>query len=66
MKDREWYKEQIDNLQDWLLDEKIIKSQNDIEKEAYQTVLHKVIDMFVGEDLDDDYLDNLLEVFSEL
>ena len=66
MKTREWYKEQIDNLQDWLLDEKIMKSQNDIEKEAYQTVLHKVIDMFVGEDWDDDYLDNLLEVFSEL
>lgn len=66
MKDGEWYKEQIDNLQDWLLDEKIIKSQNNIEKEAYQTVLYKVIDMFVGEDWDDDYLDNLLEVFSEL
>lgn len=66
MKDREWYKEQIDNLQDWLLNEKIIKSQNNIEKEAYQIVLHKAIDMFEGEDWDDDYLNNLLEVFSEL
>ena len=66
MKDREWYVEQIDNLQDWLLDEKIIKAENDIEKQAYYYVLHKIIDVFSGEDKDDDYWDNLLEVFSEL
>lgn len=64
MKTREWYKEQINNLQDWLLDEKIIKSKNDVEKEAYKTVLHKVIDMFVGED-DGDW-DNLREAFYEM
>lgn len=66
MKDREWYVEQIYNLQDWLLDEKIIKAENDIEKQAYCSVLHKIIDVFDGEDKDDDYWDNLLEVFSEL
>lgn len=66
MKDREWYVEQIYNLQDWLLDEKIIKAENDIEKQAYYSVLHKIIDVFDGEDKDDDYWDNLLEVFSEL
>lgn len=66
MKDREWYVEQINNLQDWLLDEKIIKAENDIEKQAYYSVLHKIIDVFDGEDKDDDYWDNLLEVFSEL
>lgn len=66
MKDREWYVEQIDNLQDWLLDEKIIKAENDIEKQAYYSVLHKIIDVFCGEDKDDDYWDNLLEVFGEL
>lgn len=66
MKDKEWYAEQINNLQDWLLDEKIIKAENDIEKRAYYSVLHKIIDMFVGEYEDDGYWDNLLEVFSEL
>ena len=66
MKDREWYVEQIDNLQDWLLDEKISKAENDIEKQAYYSVLHKIIDVFCGEDKDDDYWDNLFEVFSEL
>lgn len=66
MKDKEWYVEQIYNLQDWLLDEKIIKAENYIEKQAYYSVLHKIIDVFDGEDKDDDYWDNLLEVFSEL
>jgi hypothetical protein len=66
MKDREWYVEQINNLQDWLLDEKIIKAENDIEKQAYYSVLHKIIDVFDGEDKDDDHWNNLLEVFSEL
>ena len=66
MKDRECYVEQIYNLQDWLLDEKIIKAENDIEKQAYYSVLHKITDVFCGEDKDDEYWDNLLEVFSEL
>lgn len=66
MKDREWYIEQIDNLQDWLLDEQICKTENEVEKQVYYSVLHKIIDVFCGEDKDDDYWDNLLEVFSEL
>ena len=66
MKDREWYVEQINNLQDWLLDEKICKTENEVEKQAYYSVLHKIIDVFDGADKDDDYWDNLFEVFSEL
>lgn len=66
MKDREWYVEQIYNLQDWLMDEKIIKAENDIEKQAYYSVLHKIMDVFDDEDKDDSYWDNLSEIFSEL
>lgn len=64
-KSKEWYKEQINNLQDWLLLEKISKSTNDTEKKAYNVVLHKIIDMFEYEDDDMDF-DYLLEIMREL
>lgn len=65
-KSKEWYAEQINNLQDWLLLEKIQNTKNDVEKQAYYSVLHKIIDVFEGEDKDDEYWENLLELFNEL
>lgn len=48
----EWYEAKINELQDWLLDEKIISEEIPLIQEAYETVLHKVIDMFDGIDTD--------------
>lgn len=48
----EWYEAKINELQDWLLDEKIIPEEIPLIQEAYETVLHKVIDMFDGIDTD--------------
>lgn len=48
----EWYMAKIHELQDWLLEEKIIPEDIPIIKEAYEAVLHKVIDMFTGADTD--------------
>ena len=63
---KEWYAEQINNLQDWLLLEKIQNAKNDVEKQAYYSVLHKIIYVFEGADKDDEYWENLLEFFNEL
>ena len=48
----EWYEKKINELQDWLLDEKIIPEDISLIKTAYITVLHKVIDMFDGVNTD--------------
>lgn len=48
----EWYEKKINELQDWLLDEKIIPEDIPLIKTAYITVLHKVIDMFTGVNTD--------------
>lgn len=48
----EWYEKKINELQDWLLDEKIIPEDIPLIKTAYITVLHKVIDMFDGVNTD--------------
>ena len=62
-KTKEWYKNKIYELEDWLLDEKIIPSNNQIEKEAFQEVLYKVIDMF--DEMDDEEVEELLRSIEE-
>ena len=66
MKDREWYVKQIHNLQDWLYLVKIAEAENDVEKQAYYSVLHKIIDVFEGEDKDDEYWEDLLRIIDEM
>lgn len=65
MKNSKWFVGQINNLQDWLLNEKISKAKSNIEKQAYYTVLHKIIETFDAEIEDDKYWDNLIEVSKE-
>lgn len=58
IKTKEWYKNKVYELEDWLMDEKIIPSNNQIEKKAFQEVLYKVIDIF--DEMDDEECEELL------